>query len=138
MPMKDTTQITPLTGEGERELKPALRRGWNQRCPNCGSGPIFDGYLKVRHDCPACNQALYHHRADDGPAWATMLIAGHLMAPMMIILFETFRLGPLPMIAAIVIPFVLLCLWLLPRIKGGFIAFQWAKRMHGFGGLDEY
>jgi len=60
------------------------------------------------------------------------------MAPMMIILFESFRLNPLAMIAVIVIPFVLLCLWLLPRIKGAFIAFQWAKRMHGFGGSSEY
>lgn len=134
--MKDSNYIGESTRE-ERELKPALRRGWNRRCPSCGSGPIFDGYLTVRHDCPVCNQALHHHRADDGPAWATMLIAGHLMAPLMILLFETFRLGPLPMIAVIVIPFVLLCLWLLPRIKGGFIAFQWAKRMHGFGGVDE-
>lgn len=131
------TQNISVTQEGERELKPALRRGWKQRCPKCGSGPIFDGYLKVRHDCPVCNQALYHHRADDGPAWATMLIAGHLMAPLMIIMFETFRPDPLVMVAIIVIPFVLLCLWLLPRIKGGFIAFQWAKRMHGFGGVGE-
>jgi uncharacterized protein (DUF983 family) len=28
---------------------------------------------------------------------------------------------------------VLLCLWLLPRIKGTLIGLQWARRMHGFG-----
>jgi uncharacterized protein (DUF983 family) len=29
--------------------------------------------------------------------------------------------------------FSLLALYLLPRIKGMFVAVQWAKRMHGFG-----
>ena len=130
--MRDADHIIDSDME-ERPLKPALRRGWRGRCPRCGSGPIFDGYLTVRHDCSVCNQPLHHHRADDGPAWLTMLVAGKLMAPLMVLLFETYRLGPLAMIAALVIPFVILSLWLLPRIKGGFIAFQWAKRMHGFG-----
>ena len=29
--------------------------------------------------------------------------------------------------------FVVLSLLLLPLIKGGFVGFQWARRMHGFG-----
>jgi uncharacterized protein (DUF983 family) len=33
-----------------------------------------------------------------------------------------------PVVAAVV------CLWLLPIVKGGLIAYQWALRMHGFGG----
>jgi len=28
---------------------------------------------------------------------------------------------------------VLLSLWLLPRVKGALIGYQWALRMHGFG-----
>ncbi len=34
---------------------------------------------------------------------------------------------------------VLLSLWLLPRVKGALIGYQWALRMHGFGdpNLDE-
>ncbi|MCY4336244.1 MAG: DUF983 domain-containing protein [Litoreibacter sp.] len=27
---------------------------------------------------------------------------------------------------------IILSLWLLSRVKGALIAFQWAKRMHGF------
>jgi uncharacterized protein (DUF983 family) len=30
-----------------------------------------------------------------------------------------------------------LSLFLLPRLKGMFLAVQWAKRMHGFGGADD-
>ena len=28
---------------------------------------------------------------------------------------------------------VALCLYLLPRIKGGVVAFQWARKLNGFG-----
>jgi uncharacterized protein (DUF983 family) len=28
---------------------------------------------------------------------------------------------------------LMLALWLLPRVKGAIVAFQWASRMHGFG-----
>ena len=48
---------------------------------------MMDGYLDVRRACPACGTELFHHRADDGPAWATILITGHLMAPLMLIVF---------------------------------------------------
>ena len=44
--------------------------------PACGEGPLMAGYLTVRDACPACGTELHHHRADDGPAWATILIAG--------------------------------------------------------------
>ena len=63
----------------ERPLRPALWRGWRRKCPRCGEGPLLTSYLKVRPTCPACGQELHHHRADDGPAYLTILIVGHLM-----------------------------------------------------------
>ena len=83
----------------EREVKPAMFRGWKRRCPNCGKGPIMKSYLKVRDACLVCNEDLHHHRADDGPAYLTILIVGHIMAPLLIWVFTTFR--PEPMILAI-------------------------------------
>ena len=41
--------------------------------------------------CPVCGTELFHHRADDGPAWATILITGHLLAPLMLVVFITWR-----------------------------------------------
>jgi uncharacterized protein (DUF983 family) len=61
----------------ERPTWPALRKGWSRKCPNCGNGPLLRGYLKVRDTCPVCREELYHHRADDGPAYLTILIVGH-------------------------------------------------------------
>lgn len=117
----------------ERALRPALLRGWQRRCPACGEAALFDGYLTVRKECPACGTDLSHQRADDGPAWATIMIAGHLLAPTMLIVFEAFRPKGWQMAIGFSLFFVLLSLYLLPRIKGCFVAIQWAKRMHGFG-----
>ncbi|NNF92843.1 MAG: DUF983 domain-containing protein, partial [Boseongicola sp.] len=65
----------------ERPVRGAMLRGWKRRCPRCGQGPMMKSYLKVRDACPVCDQELdAHHRADDGPAYLTILIVGHLMA----------------------------------------------------------
>ena len=94
---------------------------------------MMDGYLEVRRACPACGAELYHHRADDGPAWATILISGKILAPLMLFVFVAFRPEGWVMALGFSALFVALSLWLLPRLKGCFVAVQWAKRMHGFG-----
>ncbi|MCX8507787.1 MAG: DUF983 domain-containing protein [Rhodobacteraceae bacterium] len=120
----------------DRPLKPALRRGWRRRCPACGQGALFDGYLKVRGSCSACGEDLHHQRADDGPAYMTILIVGHLMAPLMLWAFVAWRPSPVLMASVFTLGCITLSLYLLPRLKGGLVALQWAKRMHGFGGAD--
>jgi len=121
------------TEAGDRPSRPALLRGWRQRCPNCGGGGMCSGYLKVRGACPVCGEALHHHRADDGPAYLTILVVGHLMAPLLHILYVRFALPPLELFAILAVFCVALSLYLLPRIKGAMIALQWSRRMHGFG-----
>ncbi|MGR3290049.1 MAG: DUF983 domain-containing protein [Paracoccaceae bacterium] len=116
----------------ERLIRPAMWRGWRRRCPNCGGGPLLKGYLKIRDECPICDEALYHHRADDGPAYLTILIVGHIMAPMILWSFVKFRPDPLILATVFTIGCVALSLYLLPRLKGMIVAIQWAKRMHGF------
>jgi uncharacterized protein (DUF983 family) len=115
-----------------RPLLPALLRGWHQRCPSCGGGPMMDGYLKVRPNCASCGEALHHHRADDMPAWATILIVGHVLV-FGLLTVETSIRPPMWVHWALWPAATLgLTMWLLPRIKGMVVAFQWANRMHGF------
>ncbi|MEY4983315.1 MAG: hypothetical protein RIR62_1581 [Pseudomonadota bacterium] len=134
MPDGNHIPAAALTDDaGERPLKPALLRGWRRRCPNCGAGPMLRGYLAVRDSCPVCGEALHHQRADDGPAYLTILIVGHLMAPVMLYVFNAWRPDPLVASTVFSVGAVALCLWLLPRLKGAMVALQWAKRMHGFG-----
>lgn len=123
-----------LSAEAEdRPLKAALLRGWRRKCPNCGAGPMLRGYLTVRDGCPVCGEALHHHRADDGPAYLTILIVGHLMAPLLLFVYSTWQPEPMLLATSFSLGTVALSLYLLPRLKGAFVALQWAKRMHGFG-----
>ncbi len=126
------TDQTTITTE-DRELWPALRKGFRCKCPNCGAGPLLKSYLKVRDICAVCREDLSQHRADDGPAYLTILIVGHIMAPMLHIVFVNFRPEPLVLFTIFAIGCVGLSLYLLPRLKGAIVAFQWARQMHGFG-----
>ncbi len=125
--MRDTTVV-----HTDRALWPALRRGFARKCPNCGSGPLLSSYLKLRDTCPVCREDLSHARADDGPAYLTILIVGHLMAPLLHIAFVQFRPEPLVLFTIFAIGTIALSLYLLPRLKGAIVAFQWARLMHGF------
>lgn len=135
--MTDDSRLPPHlpsahTPEEDRPLWPALIKGWRRRCPSCGSGPLLKGYLAVRPTCAVCREELHHHRADDGPAYLTILIVGHLMAPLLLLVFEKFRPEPMVLFTIFAIGTVALSLYLLPRLKGAMIAFQWARHMHGF------
>ncbi len=94
---------------------------------------MMKGYLKVRDTCTVCREELSHHRADDGPAYLTILIVGHLMAPLLHIVFVWLRPEPLVLFTIFAIGCVALSLYLLPRLKGAIVGFQWARHMHGFG-----
>lgn len=127
----------PLPGDGEeRPFWPSVLRGWRCRCPGCGAGPMMRSYLKVRDTCPVCGEDLHHQRADDGPAYLTILIVGHLMAPVMLFAFAHWEPDPLILASVFSVGCVALSLYLLPRLKGAMVGIQWAKRMHGFGAAE--
>jgi uncharacterized protein (DUF983 family) len=131
----DLSRPAAALPDEDRPVGPALLRGWRRKCPNCGAGPMLRGYLKVRDTCPVCGEALHHQRADDGPAYLTILIVGHLMAPMILVVFTRWRPDPLILASVFSVGTVALSLYLLPRLKGAMVGLQWAKRMHGFGAV---
>lgn len=126
------SEVQPMTDPAERPTMPALVRGFRRKCPNCGNGDMMHSYLKVNDTCASCQEELYHHRADDGPAYLTILLVGHLMAPLLLLVFETWRPEPLILFTIFAVGCTGLSLYLLPRFKGAVVAFQWARRMHGF------
>ena len=117
----------------ERPTKPAIMRGLRCKCPNCGEGDLFVRYLKVADNCPVCGEELFHRRADDGPAYLTILMVGHILAIAIHFMWVQFRPEPIVMATSLTIGAVALSLFLLPRMKGMIVAIQWARRMHGFG-----
>lgn len=126
--------ITPATAASpRRDVWPAIANGLRGRCPACGQGRMFRAYLKVNDHCPGCGEELHHHRADDFPPYLTIVVAGHVVVSLLVLTEEFWPDAPL-WLHAVLWPtlIVLLSLCLLPVIKGGVVAYQWALRMHGF------
>ena len=123
---------TPRRG---RPLGEAIRRGLVGRCPACGRGRLFRAYLKLNSVCTICGEDLSHARADDAPAYLTMLVVCHIVGGG--ILFSDSALPRMPLIPTALLWLMvtmLASLLILPRMKGAVVGQQWALCMHGFGG----
>ena len=53
-----------------------IRAGLLCRCPNCGKGPLFAGFLKVVRRCDVCSFDFTRLNTGDGAAVFVMQIAG--------------------------------------------------------------
>ena len=75
----DTTDKIPAAG-GEPSSPAvavsAVRAGLKGRCPRCGQGRLFAGFLKVRPGCDTCGLDFSTIQTGDGPASFIMQIAG--------------------------------------------------------------
>ncbi|XSG82349.1 MAG: DUF983 domain-containing protein [Methyloligella sp. ZOD6] len=121
---------------GERPLVDSLWRGTLLRCPACGEGKMFTKYLKVTDHCGQCGEALHHHRADDAPPYVTISIVGHIVVGLMLSVEMAYR-PEMWIHWSLWLPLtVILCLLMLPPIKGALVALQWALLMHGFNADD--
>jgi uncharacterized protein (DUF983 family) len=109
----------------ELDKKQTILRGLKLRCPQCGEGKLFHGYISQHKACSACGEELGHIRADDAPPWATILITGHALVPSLVYfgeypLFNVWvEIGISCLIAMIIAGLIL------PRAKGAFIAILW-------------
>jgi len=118
-----------------REIGRSIRRGFSLRCPKCGEGRLFRAYLKVADRCPVCDEDFSPQRADDAPAYLTIFIVGHFIVAGILAGDDIWPDSPIWLVALLACAGATLAsLWLLPRVKGALIGFQWAMRMHGFGG----
>ena len=94
------------------------------RCPRCGQGRIFSGFLKVAPSCRACGLDLSFADSADGPAVFVILIVGFIVAGAAL-LTEIAYSPPIWMHLLLWLPLVLvLCLGMLRPLKGVLIALQ--------------
>jgi uncharacterized protein (DUF983 family) len=56
-----------------------LVAGLRCRCPRCGQGPLFNGYLTLRDRCTNCGLDYSFADSGDGPAVFIVLIAGFIV-----------------------------------------------------------
>lgn len=59
--------------------KEAVKAGLRGRCPHCGEGPLFHGFLKVVPRCTVCDYDLARVETGDGAATFIMQIAGFVV-----------------------------------------------------------
>lgn len=95
------------------------------RCPRCGEGHLFDGFLTVKPTCSACGLDYSFADAGDGPAVFVILFAGFIICAMALVV-EVKYTPPFWVHAVIFGPMVLIvCLGLLRPLKGLMIALQY-------------
>ena len=70
----DRTQTDQIPSLGA-----TLWRGIVGRCPSCGKGSLFSGYLALAPRCDACGLDYNFADSGDGPAVFVILVAGFLI-----------------------------------------------------------
>lgn len=122
--MSSSAPSSPV--KSENRLLTGMWRGMRRKCPNCGEGALFAGYLKVQPTCGRCGHENSRYRADDAPPYFTILIVGHVViAPML--MFSFVWKWPLGWVLLLtLVPLAAITLALLPVVKGAVIGAQWA------------
>jgi uncharacterized protein (DUF983 family) len=64
----------------EPSINSAILRGLRCRCPRCGEGKLFNGFLSLAPRCDACGLDYSFVDSADGPAFFVMFIAGFIVA----------------------------------------------------------
>lgn len=107
-------------------LAPSVLRGLKGRCPKCGQGKIFRSYLKVSGDCPSCGHDLAQYPADDGPAYVTILLVGHLIIAPLLFFPIVWRSPAIYSVPILLGTLAVVTLLALSTVKGGWIGLMYA------------
>ena len=110
----------------------SMLRGLRARCPHCGKGKLFYRYLKVEPVCQSCGHDLDRYPADDGPAYFTVLIVGHLViVPFLILGGPLIWKAPLwILIPSALVTVAAITLAALPVIKGAVVGLLYALNIN--------
>jgi uncharacterized protein (DUF983 family) len=107
-----------------QRLGSAISRGLRGRCPQCGEGRLFSGFLGLRPRCEKCGLDFDFADAGDGPAIFVILIGGFIVVFAALIVEVLYR-PPFWLHAALWLPLILLVTLLpLRLIKGLLIDLQ--------------
>jgi uncharacterized protein (DUF983 family) len=106
------------------KLEP-IRTGIRGRCPRCGEGRLFDGFLKLRRDCDACGLSYEFADPADGPAFFVICF-GCVPAVVFAVMLEIWYSPPLWAQLVSTLPFMALtCILPLRPLKGWLVCSQY-------------
>jgi uncharacterized protein (DUF983 family) len=98
------------------------------KCPQCGEGKLFDGFLKLAPACDQCGLDYKFADAGDGPAVFVILLAGFLVLGVALWVELTYE-PPFWLHLVIFLPLtVIVCLGLLRPLKSLMVALQFHNK----------
>ncbi|HEV8463415.1 MAG TPA: DUF983 domain-containing protein [Pseudolabrys sp.] len=102
-----------------------IGRGLRGRCPRCGEGRLFRGFLSLRPACERCGLDYGFADAGDGPAVFVILIGGFIVV-FAALMTEVVYQPPYWVHAALWLPLILIVTLVpLRLVKGLLIALQY-------------
>jgi uncharacterized protein (DUF983 family) len=105
-----------------------IMRGLAGRCPRCGKGRLFEGFLKVKPRCEVCGLDFSFADSADGPAFFVMAISGFIVV-FAALAVEVLYQPPFWVHALLWVPLILITtLAPLRPVKGLLIALQYHHR----------
>ena len=126
MPFDTSVPVPDASQRSVPSLLTGVGRGVSRKCPACGKGRLFTGYLAVEETCRMCGNDNEQYPSDDFAPYVTIFVVLHLLVPVFVIADRSYNLS-LWIEAAVAIPiFLLATLALLPFAKGAVIGFAWA------------
>src|SRR3546814_13258088 len=114
------------------EMKNSFPTRSSSDLPRCGEARLFARCRKPGARCARCDQDWTHQQADDFPAYVSIFVTGHLMAPVIIGLTNDEGLSTMGLVSMILPLTLLLTVGLIQPAKGANIELQWWIGMHGF------
>ena len=113
-----------MTGNYYPNLSP-VKTGLAGRCPRCGRGKLFAGYLTIAPACTSCGLAFDFADGGDGAAWFVMLIVGAVGVGSILGVEAAYQ-PPYWVHALLAVPLlIVLPMILLRPVKGMLVAQQW-------------
>jgi len=106
------------------------------RCPRCGEGKLFDGYLNIAARCTRCGLDYASFDAGDGPAVFVVLIVGAIVCAAALYVEFTFS-PPYWVHAVLWIPTILVLTFALLRLAKALLLVLQYRHRAGEGKLSE-
>ena len=113
-----------MTDDPSATVTQAVLRGLACKCPRCGQGKLYAGFLTLAPRCQACGLDYAFIDAGDGPAVFIILFAGAIVVGAALIVEVKYQ-PPFWVHAALWLPLILaVTLWPLRAMKSLLIALQ--------------
>jgi uncharacterized protein (DUF983 family) len=116
-----------MASDSHSTLSP-LSTGLAGRCPRCGQGKLFKGFITLADRCDRCALDYKFADAGDGPAIFVMLIAGFIIVGAALWLEVSYE-PSIWVYVAVLLPLTLIvCLGMLRPLKGVLVALQYSNK----------